>query len=198
MNVLHASWQTIEDMCDDIHCKMIEDGYKPDCIVGLMRGGIIPARIMADRLEIWMDFYGLTAKYYDGVNQTRDTVQLDHFDHSNVKGKKVLIVDDIWDSGKTMRAVLEHLKGIDIKTATLFYKPDSEGEPDYFASEVIEDDETEWIKFPWENREFEREIRKQGMGSQRPLSVDEKMKKWGGILGYDPLLSQADYEEAGL
>ena len=68
---------------------------------------------------------------------------------------RVLIVDDIWDSGKTMNAVLDYLGEEDITTATLFWKETAKEKPTYYANIA---GRNEWVVFPWEKYEFNREI----------------------------------------
>jgi hypoxanthine phosphoribosyltransferase len=65
----------------------------------------------------------------------------------------ILIVDDIADSGETLKYAVSKLKGNgceSIQTASVFYKPCSKFKPDYFAKEV---EETTWIVQPWESTE---------------------------------------------
>ncbi len=68
---------------------------------------------------------------------------------------KILIIDDIYDSGRTMQAVLGYLGKEDVTTATLFWKETASQKPDYFANVAKKE---EWIIFPWEQYEFEREM----------------------------------------
>ena len=132
---------------------MLRDNYKPDCIIGLLRGGIVPARIFSDHFNILLDFFALDVKLYDGINKRMEKARIKAFD-GDVKGKSILCCDDIMDSGKTMEAVLEYLKGEKVTTATVFWKENSKTKPDYYA-EIAK--ENEWIVFPFEVAEFNRE-----------------------------------------
>ncbi len=133
---------------------MLRDNYTPEAIVGLLRGGVVPARIFSDCFNILLDFFALDVKLYDGVNQRRETPDVKSF-YGDVKGKKTLIIDDIWDSGKTMNAVLNYLNDENVKTATLCWKKTAIHKPDYYAIEV---EAMEWVIFPWEIREFNRQV----------------------------------------
>jgi len=133
---------------------MYEKKYRPQCVIGLLRGGIVPARIFSDYFDILLDFYALDVKLYDGINKRRDEPTVKAF-NGDVKDKSILIVDDIWDSGKTMKAVLNTLEGEDITTATLFWKEKADKKPDYYAKVAKKN---EWIVFPWERDEFRREL----------------------------------------
>jgi len=150
-----VSWTDLEAYCDEIYAQMLCNNYKPDCIVGLLRGGIVPARIFSDYFNVLIDFFALDVKLYNGINDKNDEVKIKFFD-GDVKGKNILIVDDILDSGKTMEAVLSYfyLKGEKVTTATVFWKEAAKSKPDYYA-EVAKKDE--WIVFPYEMAEFNRE-----------------------------------------
>jgi hypoxanthine phosphoribosyltransferase len=147
------SWDELESYCDKIYTNMLKDNYKPDCIIGLLRGGIVPARIFSDHFNILLDFFALDVKMYDGINQRMEKAKIKAFD-GDVKGRSILLADDIQDSGKTMEAVLEYLKGENVTTATVFWKENSKTKPDYYA-EIAK--ENEWIVFPFEVAEFNRE-----------------------------------------
>lgn len=148
-----VSWNDLERYCDQIYSQMVCNNYRPDCIIGLLRGGIVPARIFSDHFNILLDFFALDVKLYDGINQIREKAKIKAFD-GDVRGRKILICDDILDSGKTMDAVLDYLKGEKIVTATVFWKETAKTKPDYYA-EIAKKDE--WIVFPFEMAEFNRE-----------------------------------------
>ena len=135
---------------------MCRNNYYPECIIGLLRGGIIPGRIFSDYYDILLDFFALDVKLYDGIGIRRDKPDIKTF-YGDVKGKRILIVDDIWDSGKTMEAVLGYLGNEDIVTATLFWKETAKGRPDYYAESSKDN---EWVVFPWEQMEFKRDLEK--------------------------------------
>jgi len=149
------SWWDIDQACLNIYSQMKKDNYAPDAIIGLLRGGVIPARIFADLHGIVLDFFALDVKLYESIGvRKKEPIIRYAFKHKDVEDKKILVLDDIWDSGKTMNAVLEHFEGKDITTATLFWKENAEKKPNYYA-EVAK--EPEWVVFPWEMLEFKRE-----------------------------------------
>jgi len=152
------SWQDIEQLSLTVCYKILDDGYKPESLIGLLRGGVVPARIFSDFFDILLEFYALDVKLYNAIGIKNSEARIKPF-NGNVKGKKILIVDDIWDSGMTMNAVLNHFQGEDIVTSTLLWKKSSPTKPNYYA-EVVKDNE--WIVFPWEKREFDKEIRDKG------------------------------------
>jgi len=148
------SWYEIEEACFTIYRKMKRDNYVPDSIIFLLRGGVVPARIFADYFGIVLDFFALDVKLYDkiGVRKEEPIIRYD-FKDSDLDGKKVLILDDIWESGKTMKAVLNKFKGKDITTATLYWKENAPEKPNYYA-EVAE--KGKWLVYPWEMHEFKK------------------------------------------
>lgn len=149
----HLTWQDIDKYCENIYYQMLRDKYQPDCIIGLLRGGIVPARIFSDYFNILLDFFALDVKLYNGIDSRNDEPRIKTF-FGDVSGK-ILIVDDILDSGKTMNAVLKYLGDKDVTTATLLWKETAPNKPNYYADIAKKD---EWIVFPFETKEFEREI----------------------------------------
>ncbi|MCK4357835.1 MAG: phosphoribosyltransferase domain-containing protein [Candidatus Cloacimonetes bacterium] len=124
---------------------------KFDLVVGISRGGLIPALLMSQTWDVSLDII-VTSSY----NKENQQMQLKIGKPSYLcfpdinKDSKILIVDDLVDSGKTMQAVVDlyRKKGFkNIKTAVLIYKRSSEFDPDYFAAGA---DEDTWIKFPYE------------------------------------------------
>ena len=150
----HLSWEDIEKASLSIYSQMCHDKYVPDVIIGLLRGGVVPARIFSDFFNIIFDFVALDVKLYTGINKRNSEAHIKSF-FGDVKDKKILIVDDIYDSGKTMEAVLKFLKEEDITTATIFWKEAAKKKPNYYADIAKK---KEWIVFPWERYEFWREI----------------------------------------
>ena len=123
--------------------------YNPDSIVAIARGGLSIAHVMAEGLNI-RDVQSLRTELYDDTNK-RDSITI--FNNCEFKGvKKVLVVDDIADSGDTFKAVMKSLKAknseIEFKSVALFYKKSSIYEPHFWINET-----KEWIEFFWE-RDF--------------------------------------------
>ncbi len=124
--------------------------FEPDLIVGVSRGGWIPARIMSDLLEN-PNLATLTAEFYVGIAETRKEPSITQPISVPVEGKKVLVVDDLADTGKSLKPVTSHLKNqgaSEVRTATIYYKPWSTTVPDYYEKES-----RFWIVFPWEQKE---------------------------------------------
>ena len=149
-----VSWQDIDEMTDIISKRIIADGFNPDVIVGILRGGIIPARILADKINV-DDIGVLEVKLYKSVGIRGERPYLRQPLILPVTGKRVLIVDDVSDSGLTLQFAVEVVNAYmpkEVKTATLYIKPWTDFIPDYYARST-----ESWVVFPWERGEFERE-----------------------------------------
>jgi hypoxanthine phosphoribosyltransferase len=127
--------------------KINGSGYKPDLIVGLARGGWVLARILCDLIGV-KDLVSLKVEHW-GVTATPDgKAKLKHPFKVDLKGKKVLIVDDITDTGESMLVAVDYIKSLnpsDIRTAALRHITSSKFMPDYFGEEIS----WRWVIFPW-------------------------------------------------
>ena len=144
------SWYDVEKAVTAL-ATTLEREFVPDLIVGIARGGLIPAvrlsHLLGDRLLRMIHI-----KFYRGVNLRQERPEL--LADVGKLPKKVLIVDDVADTGETLEFVREHVKkkgAREIKVATIAYKPRSRLKPDYY---VIETDK--WIVFPWEEMPVQR------------------------------------------
>ncbi|MBI5223771.1 phosphoribosyltransferase [Candidatus Micrarchaeota archaeon] len=154
MNILRLTWGTSIDYCQQLSQKIKE--YRPQIIVGLSRGGLIPARILTDILDTKLVILGIELYKEAGKRSSEPKITQD-FDFS-LKGKRVLIVDDVADSGITLEFAKGYVlaKGAsEIRCATLHCKVGSKIIPEYFIEK-----EAGWIVYPWETNEIEREMKK--------------------------------------
>ena len=147
----YINWTEYGNLADALAEKVCSHSENFDLIIGIARGGIPVAMVVADHLNVKLDI--INVKSYDGIavrNPPRILTTLTEA----VKGKNVLLVDDLVDQGATMARVSDYLLGQApsvLKTAVLFKKPWSTTEPDYFL-EVVD----KWIVFPWEHGEVNR------------------------------------------
>ena len=114
--------------------------------MGIARGGLTLAHTIAEGLEV-RDVQTIRTELYDECDK-RDSITI--FGACDFKGRKrVLVVDDIADSGDTLKAVMQRLsyenQDTEFRTATLFYKKTSVYKPDIWINEA-----SEWIDFFWE------------------------------------------------
>ena len=145
-----VSWKDIEGWTKDIVKKVIDSGYKPDIVIGLARGGLVPARLISDYLNI-KDLYAVKTEHW-GVTATPDgKAKLAQGLQVDISGKRVLVVDDITDTGQSLKLAVDHIakqKPREIKSATLLHITHSKYVPHYYSEEVPEDNWT-WFIFPW-------------------------------------------------
>ena len=150
-----VSWREVEEGCAEIAEKMRRDGIEVDVIVGILRGGWIPARLLSDYLGV-SSMGALEIKFYRGVGETMEHPVVTQPLILDVRDKVVLVVDDVADTGKTLNVAvnfLSHYGPRKIITATLYLKPWSIHKPDYYARET-----DAWIIFPWDKAETVEEL----------------------------------------
>lgn len=127
--------------------KIKESGWRPDAIVGIARGGWVHARLQCDLLGI-KELYSVKVDHW-GVTATKDgKAKLTCPLTADVTGKKVLVVDDITDTGQSLTLAANHVKECgpaEVKSATLMHIVGSEFVPDFFGVEVP----WAWEIWPW-------------------------------------------------
>lgn len=141
------SWDLFNELAKKVAVKMNEDNYRPDFMVGLARGGWVLSRVLCDYLCI-KDLVSLKVEHW-GVTATPDgTAQIKYPINMDLTGKDVVIVDDITDTGESMKVALEYIKTLNpmtLKTAALRNINGSTFTPDYFGDEIP----WRWVVFPW-------------------------------------------------
>jgi hypoxanthine phosphoribosyltransferase len=149
------SWHQIYELLLNLASTVRKSGFEPEIIVGVSRGGWPPARVMSDLLEN-PNVASVAAEFYVGVAETKGKPAITQPVSVSVKGKRVLVVDDVADTGESLRLVRSYLKeqgAAEVKTATIYYKPWSVMIPNYYEKET-----RSWIIFPWEIKETVRKI----------------------------------------
>lgn len=148
------------DMKNDLHeiirqmSTMEHVPYVPDYVVGITRGGLMPATHLSHYLGKPLETIHISLR--DNANATLDTTAkasiFSRLLHLNHWGKKLLIVDDIVDDGKTMRLIAEELKVRDLnRYAVLHYNIGQKNfEPDFYAREINKNEDPVWIVYEWE------------------------------------------------
>ncbi|MCX6644182.1 MAG: phosphoribosyltransferase [Candidatus Bathyarchaeota archaeon] len=171
-----ATWNQIYDMLLDLANKIQGDGYKPDVIIGIARGGLVPARILSDFLET-PELAIIQIEYYVSIAQTRQEPILKRSLHTQITDKKALLVDDVSDTGKSLQLAKNHLQqqgAKEIKTATLYAKPETITKPDYCEKQT-----SHWIVFPWDAKETVRKIIQKQEGKRATSKEIAKLVKAG-------------------
>ena len=117
-NKVYLYWDDIVILVEDLCHTIVTSGVQIKSITGIERGGLIPAVMISHKLNI---------PYVTKIN------------------KDTLVVDDICDTGETLKNIVAGY------TATLHYKPTASFTPDFYAKEVGD----EWIVYPWERKDSE-------------------------------------------
>lgn len=168
-----VSWDDIVRWVKDVARKIREDGYKPDVIVALARGGWIPGRILCDHLLV-KDLYSIKTEHW-GITATRDgQARVVHDVPVSLKGRRVLIMDDITDTGQSLRLAYEQVlkhEPREVKTAAMLHITHSKFVPDYYSEEVPAEDWT-WFIFPWNYYEDMRNLTSNIL-KEGPKTLDE-------------------------
>lgn len=171
------TWNQIYKMLLHVAKEIRKDSFKPDIIVGVSRGGWPPARVLSDLLDN-PNLANVKVEFYLGVAETKGEPTIIQPVSVKVADKKVLVVDEVADTGKSLQLIKEHLEAegaAEVKIATVYLKPWSIVKPDYYAKET-----NRWIVFPWEVKETIRKIVKKCRGESESVKIEmEKLVKAG-------------------
>jgi len=144
------TWDDIYDMLLDQAIRIKQSGFQPDLIVGVSRGGWIPGRILSDLLGN-AHTANVKIEFYVGIGQTSRKPVVTQPISEEISSKRVLVVDDVADTGESLLVALEHVRerhAGETRTVTVYHKPHSKFKPDFFAETT-----SHWIIFPWERLE---------------------------------------------
>lgn len=161
MKKLFLTWQDVEHQTQEILRQLQQDNWSPDYVVGLTRGGLIPANLISQYLECPM--HTLKVSFRDD-ERTETSVWLSD---EAFEGKKILIVDDINDTGATLSWIRQdwmsatpnsHQRWNSVwsdstRVAVLYDNESSRSTltADYSAVTINKAEEDLWIVFPWED-----------------------------------------------
>ncbi|MEV6344096.1 phosphoribosyltransferase [Actinoplanes sp. NPDC051851] len=124
-----------------------DDGYQPDLILAITRGGLVPAGAVSYALDI-KNLHLVNVEFYTGVDERLDLpVMLPPVPRgADLSGATVLIVDDVADTGETLRLVREYCAEhvAQARCAVIYEKPRSVVKCEYVWART-----DKWITFPW-------------------------------------------------
>ena len=149
-----VTWEEIYSLLLGLSEKIRLD-YKPEVLVGILRGGVFPALILSDLLGI-KNLSTIGLRHYEGINRTMTQGILNQPVSFPLEYRKVLLVDDVADTGESLITAIKHIKekgAKELRCATIYYKPWSTIRPDYYSRET-----EKWIVFPWELRETIQDV----------------------------------------
>jgi hypoxanthine phosphoribosyltransferase len=142
------SWERFHALARDLVFAIHGAQFRPELIVAIGRGGYLPARIVSDYLDIY-DLADIRIEHYHGMHKER-FARVRYPLTAETAGKRVLLMDDVSDSGGTFETAIQHLREQgepeQIRTAVLHHKRVSSYKADFYAEEVRE---WRWIIYPW-------------------------------------------------
>jgi uncharacterized protein len=147
----NLDWATYGVAVRELGQLVVDDGYRPDIVLSIARGGLVVAASLAYALSVKSCFV-LNVEYYTGVHE-----RLDHpmvlpplLDLDEARGARLLIADDVADTGHTLELVRDLCrdKVAEARVAVLYEKPGSVVKPEYAWRRT-----DRWIEFPWASEE---------------------------------------------
>lgn len=148
VEVLYISWKEVIDLCYKLAKDIAQSGFEPDVIVAVLRGGVVPALLLSDILGV-EEFYAIRVKHWGIAKEVYTTPIVDQLPQRKLQGAKVLIVDEVADTGKTLAKAFDEIKRLgatEIRSAVLHLKSSSSLIPDYYAVKL---EKWVWIFYPW-------------------------------------------------
>ncbi|HEX7628375.1 MAG TPA: phosphoribosyltransferase [Candidatus Methanoperedens sp.] len=144
-----VSWSEAYRLARTLAYKIVDSGFEPDIIIGISRGGLVPARMVCDFLL--QDELIPTQTEHWGIVSKHETAKIKYSlpEEADISGKNILVVDDVADTGDSLSLIIDYLEQknpIEIRAAVLHYKTSSTLIPDYWG-EKLED--WNWIIYPW-------------------------------------------------
>jgi uncharacterized protein len=141
------TWERFGEATQELAQSVVDSGFLPDIIIAVARGGLLPAGALSYAMGVKLSD-AINVEFYTDVHQTLpDPVLLaPMLDTESIAGRKLLVVDDVADSGRTLALVLELLRGLgaEARSAVIYGKPRSVIRPDYLWRAT-----DDWIVFPW-------------------------------------------------
>lgn len=146
------TWSRFGDAARDLAQQVVDSGWFPDVVVAVARGGLLPAGAVAYALGV-KAMGTMNVEFYTGIGATlTEPVFLPPLmDTSTLTGKRVLVVDDVADSGRTLAKVMEAVADLgsasrptEARSAVVYVKPSSVIVPDFAWRGT-----SQWITFPW-------------------------------------------------
>jgi hypoxanthine phosphoribosyltransferase len=141
------TWDAFAVAVRDLARQVVASGFVPDVVVAVARGGLVPGGAIAYALGT-KGAGTMNVEFYTDIGKTLPDPRVlpPLMDTAGLPGANVLVVDDVADSGRTLKLVMEMLDGhgAQVRSAVLYTKPASIFEPDYSWRRT-----DRWITFPW-------------------------------------------------
>ncbi|WP_048058889.1 phosphoribosyltransferase [Desulfurococcus amylolyticus] len=145
-----VTWDEIVEWSMNLARIIRENGYKPELVVAVSRGGFVPARLICDFLGV-ENLASIQSQHWTEAAKAEERAILKYPFKLDASGMKVLVVDDIVDTGETLRLARDYIRDswspLEVKTAALqWISPVAKYKPDYYYLEVKE---WIWFQYPW-------------------------------------------------
>jgi hypoxanthine phosphoribosyltransferase len=144
------TWDMFGTATRDLAQAVADDGYEPDMILAIARGGLLPGGAMGYALSV-KNVYTMNVEFYTGVDERLDVPRIlpPAPDFVDLSDGRILVVDDVADTGHTLKSVQEFCQGKvgEVRTAVLYEKPQSVVKADFVWRRT-----DMWINFPWSDK----------------------------------------------
>jgi hypothetical protein len=144
-----VTWERVARLARVLAREIRTAGFEPDLIVAIARGGYVPARLLADCLGV-MNLTSFRIEHYLAGADRQPQARVKYPLAVDVTGLRVLVVDDVGDTGDTFAVAMEHLREhgapAEIRTAVMHYKAGCRFLPDFCAQKVAS---WRWLTYPW-------------------------------------------------
>jgi hypoxanthine phosphoribosyltransferase len=178
-----VSWHTSQRLARRLALGIRDSGYRPDVIVAIARGGFVPARILCDYLAI-TNLTSIRIVHYTTGARKAGEARLTEGLGIDVHDARVLIADDVSDTGDTLALARRHVEDFapaDVRIAVIHHKRGASVRPDYYAHHVVR---WRWITYPWAVLEDASGFIEQM--AVRPRSAEDAAKRLEADYGMRP------------
>ena len=145
------SWEIFGDASRVLAQMVADDGYEPDMILSIARGGLLIGGALGYALSV-KNVYTMNVEFYTGVDERLEVPRIlpPAPDFVDVSDAKILIADDVADTGHTLRSVFDFCNGkvAEVRSAVLYEKSHSVVHCEYVWKRT-----DQWINFPWSDKD---------------------------------------------
>lgn len=148
VEIIYVPWSKALEYCYKLAVKILDSDIDPDIVIAISRGGLVPARIVSDILAV-DELLTVRAKLWGVGGRLFNEPQVTLLDPGILADKKVLVIDEVVDTGATMKKIVEDAKKAgarEVATGVLHFKSTSSFEPDFYVEKV---EKWVWIFYPW-------------------------------------------------
>ena len=184
-----VEWGEIVEWAKGLADKILESGYKPTVIVAVARGGYVPARLLADFLDV-TNMLSVQSQHWVEAAKAAEKAILKFPYKVDLSGHRVLLVDDIVDTGDTLLLARDYIEKEwapgEVRIAVLqWISSVAKFKPDYYHLEVRD---WTWFQYPWtrleDTQQFITRIFREDERARKGLTareLGEVFAEWYGV-----------------